>query len=223
MSNKILIEVCVASVDSAKAAELAGADRIELNSALELDGLSPSPGLLQLVSRTISIPIITMARTRGGDFVYSDQEWQTMVADAKWQLDNGASGVAFGCLTADGQVDRDRCDVMRKVTQGHELVFHKAFDDLENWAEGLEALIAAGVDRIMTSGQMPTALEGLKTIKAAIEKSAERIEILPAGSVGSGNSAGIVRETGANQLHGSFSSGPDGDMSAEIERVIGLF
>ena len=222
-SKKILIEVCVASVEAAKTAELAGANRIELNCALELDGLSPSPGLLQLVASEISIPIITMARTRGGDFVYTDGEWETIIADAKWQLNNGAAGIAFGCLTESGQIDRVRCDQMRAATVGHDLVFHKAFDEITDWAGGLELLVESGVDRIMTSGQKPTALEGLDTISAAIEKAAGRIEILPAGRIGSQNAVEIVDGSGANQLHGSFSSGSDGNVGDEIQRTIGLF
>lgn len=215
----ITLEVCVGSLEGALVAEQAGADRIELNVALELDGLSPSPGLLQLVSQAVRIPVITMARPRAGNFVYSESEWETLLADAKWQIDHGASGIAFGCLTPSGQVDARRCEQMRSLAGSRELVFHKAFDDVTNWALGLDILIKSGINRVMTSGQNPTALEGVSVISAIKDHSSGRIEILPAGRIGAENATEILTKTGCNQLHGSFSSGSDGNVAKEIRHT----
>jgi len=218
--SKITLEACVASVEGAIIAEQAGADRVELNVALELDGLSPSPGLLKLAADSIRIPIITMARPRGGDFVYTDQEWATLLADAKWQLENGATGIAFGCLNSDRQIDARRCDQMRKMAGQKELVFHKAFDELANWESGLDILIQSGINRVMTSGQQPKAVDGIETIAGIVDRSSGRIEVLPAGGVSSQNAVQILDRTGCTQIHGSFSSGTSGDIATEIKQTI---
>ncbi len=219
-ANKVTIEVCAASVESAIIAQQSGADRIELNSALELDGLTPPAGLWNLASNAIRIPIIAMARPRGGDFIYTESEWQTLLADARWLLDHDAAGIAFGCLDSDGQIDLGRCREMRELAGDRELVFHKAFDEVSDWAAGLEVLIQSGINRVMTSGQMPTAMEGLETLASIERQSAGRIEVLPAGRVGSKNAAEILKRVGCSQLHGSFASGSDGDVAAEIKRTI---
>jgi copper homeostasis protein len=216
----VIVEVCVASLEGAIAAERAGADRIELNYGLELDGLTPGAGLLELVSHKISVPIIAMARPRGGNFVYSNTEWQTLVRDAQWLLAHGADGVAFGCLDSSGAVELERCREMRALAGGRELVFHKAFDEVRDWKTGLETLIEAGVNRVMTSGQKPAAIQGAATIAEMVDRAAGRIEILPAGRINAENAGEIVDLTQARQLHGSFSSGSDGSVVDEIRRTI---
>jgi len=218
----VIVEACVGSLDGALIAQQAGADRIELNLALELDGLTPSPGLVSLVSQAVRIPIITMARPRAGDFFYTESEWETLLADATWQLENGADGIAFGCLDSNGQVDQDRCRQMRSLSGTHEVVFHKAFDEVADWASGLEILIESGINRVMTSGQQPTAMAGIETLSAIFELADGRIEVLPAGGVGSVNALKILEKTGCNQIHGSFSSGADGDVLNEICRTVDL-
>ena len=214
------IEVCVGSLEDAKTAEMAGADRIELNSALSLDGITPSAGLLKLVSSQVRIPIITMARPRSGDFCYTESEWETLLADAIWSLENGADGIAFGCLDVDRNIDVERCKEMRRIARSHELVFHKAFDETPDWSLALDQLIDAGINRVMTSGHAPTAQEGIPEIAQLFERAAGRIELLPAGKVSSLNAVQIVKETGVDQLHGSFSSGQEANFVTEIEGVI---
>jgi copper homeostasis protein len=219
-SSKIVVEVCTGSLAGALIAESAGADRIELNAALELDGLTPSAGLLELVSDAIRIPVITMARPRAGDFFYSESEWETLIADARWMLDHGADGIAFGCLDENRNVDLGRCHQIRELAGAHEVVFHKAFDEVADWREGLERLIDAGINRVMTSGQSPTAEVGLTTITEMVRLAAGRIEVLPAGSVNSKNVVKIVNQSGTNQVHGSFSSREIADVGSEIRQVI---
>lgn len=220
--SKIIVEVCVGSLEGARIAQSAGADRIELNMALELDGLTPSAGLLELVRNSIQIPIIAMARPRTGNFCYSDSEWETLKTDAVWMMDHGAEGIAFGCLDQNREVDLSRCEEIRDLAGGRPLVFHKAFDEVPDWRLGLERLIAAGINRVMTSGLSPTAENGLRTIADIVEHAAGRIEVLPAGSINSKNAEKIVNQTDCKQIHGSFSSGPQADLETEIRQTIAL-
>lgn len=219
-SQGFLVEVCCGSLEAAKIAQVAGADRIELNSALELDGLTPSAGLLELVMNSIQIPIIAMARPRAGNFCYSDLEWQTLLQDAKWLLEQGVAGLAFGCLDENNNIDLARCGEMRSLTRGKELVFHKAFDDVRAPQRSLEQLIEAGIDRVMTSGHQPTALEGLPSISSAFKQAKRRIEILPAGGITAQNAKKIIQTSGCRQIHGSFSSGKCANLRLEIEQTI---
>jgi copper homeostasis protein len=226
--NSIIVEACVACVAAAVAVEQSGADRIEFNSALELDGLTPLPGVFSIVVSKIRIPIIAMARPRAGNFVYSDSEWDSLLADARWLIENGADGIAFGCLDDGGAVQLDRCREMRDLVGSKQLVFHKAFDVTSNWKLALDGLVEAGVNRVMTSGQAPTASGGAGVIAEAIRHVDGAIEVLPAGGINSSNASEIVAQTGANQLHGSFSGGPRsaenvdkiGQISLEIEASI---
>ena len=201
----ILVEVCVETADDAVAAVAAGAGRIELNAALALDGLSPSPGLLVETRRAVRRPLIAMARPRAGDFCYSATELRALRCDAEFALANGADGVAFGILTADRRVDVRRCKEMlrwldRAKTQ---IVFHRAFDNVPDTAEALEQLIDLGVHRVMTSGGKQTAAAGAAAIAELVRRAAGRIEVLPAGGVRAGNAGGIFRRTGCGQLHTS--------------------
>lgn len=219
-SRGFLIEVCCGSLEAANIAEIAGADRIELNSALELDGLTPSAGLLELVMKSIQIPVIAMARPRTGNFNYSDLEWQTLIHDAEWLLEQGVAGLAFGCLDENNDISLARCKEMRALALGKKLVFHKAFDDVRDPHKSLEQLIDVGIDRVMTSGHQPTALEGLTNISSAFRQAGQRIEILPAGGINAQNAQKITQTSGCRQIHGSFSSGKCANLRLEIEQTI---
>ncbi len=217
---QILVEVCVDSFESALIACQAGADRIELNLALELDGLTPSPGLMRRVVDQLEIPVIAMARPYAGGFHYSDDQWVTLREDVAWLVRHGAAGVAFGAVQADGQVDVDRCQQLRDLVAEKELVFHKAFDVVPDPLAALEQLISAGVDRVMTSGLAATAEDGLLGIASIERHSQNRIEILPAGGIGSHNALRVVSQTGCRQIHGSFRHSAGGDLFQEIRDVI---
>ena len=212
----ILIEVCVACCATAAEALEAGADRLELNSALELDGLTPQTELVRWVLARSTVPAIAMARPRPGDFCYSPEEWSTLLADAERLLAVGATGIAFGVLTADHQVDVSRCAEMRKLAGDAELVFHKAFDEVRHPEVALDCLIETGIQRVMTSGLSATALEGAAIIGRLIQQSQGRIEILPAGRITAANGVDLIARTGCRQLHGSFGRNPDQTMGDEV-------
>jgi copper homeostasis protein len=207
---RVTVEICIASVDDAVAAAGGGADRVELNAALEVGGLTPSLGTLLEVRSAVSLPVIAMARPRPGGFCYSGAEFRTLRRDVDVALDHGADGVAFGLLTPDGRVDVRQCrQVVEQVGsrpggrfQG--AVFHRAFDFTPDPLEALDTLIDLGIQRVMTSGQRRTAVEGADLIAALVRRAAGRIEILPAGGIRPGNAAALLARTGCDQLHASL-------------------
>ena len=221
---RVVLEVCVESVADAGAAAAGGADRLELNSALALDGLTPSIGLLTEVRRAVGreLPVITMARPRAGNFVYDDSEFRVMLRDVELLLENRADGVAFGILDRRGGVDVARCRrVMKLVTRhGAVGVFHRAFDRVRRPLDSLEQLIQLGFRRVMTSGQQPTALLGAELIDKLVQRASGRIDVLPAGGIRPSNAAKILARTRCTQLHTSLREpGRDG-MSRKLLRQL---
>jgi copper homeostasis protein len=212
-----LIEVCVESTDDAVTAATGGADRIELNAALALDGLTPSPGVLIETRQVVRVPLIAMARPRGGDFVYSAAEFRALQRDVDFALEHGANGVAFGILTTDNRIDTRRCRQITRQLDGRPatLVFHRAFDRVADPFEALDQLIDLGVHRIMTSGGRPTAAAGAPVLAKLLKRADGRIEILPAGGVRPANAARLLTRTGCDQLHTSV-RGRDGRMKPEL-------
>jgi copper homeostasis protein len=204
--RRVLLEVCVESVDDAVAAAAGGADRVELNCALSLDGLTPSTGLLAETRRLIRIPLVAMARPRAGDFDYSASEFRVLERDVVHLLDHGADGIAFGILTAKGQIDLRHCKaILRRIARAkREAVFHRAFDAVPDPIDSLDRLIDLGVRRVMTSGGKPTAAAGAAVLARLVERAAGRIEILPAGGIRPANANRLIQRSGCDQLHSSL-------------------
>lgn len=200
-SDKILLELCCGSLADATEAQLGGADRIELCSALYLGGLSPSAGTILEAARQLSIPFIVMLRPRPGGFDYSAAEFTVMQREAEFALAHGAAGVVFGILHPDGTVDAARSREIVALAQGRTAVFHRAFDVTPDPLAALEQLIEIGVSRVLTSGQKADSLTGAPLIRAVRERAAGRIEILPGGGIDRHNLADIVRLTGVEQIH----------------------
>ncbi len=201
VARRVLLEVAVASVEDALAA--AGADRLEVNAALALGGLTPSPGTLEEIRRVASVPLMVMVRPRAGGFAYSEADFQVMGRDLDWALAHGANGVVFGVLTPDGRVDRERCRRLVDRAAGRPTVFHRAFDVTPDPFEALEVLIDLGVTRVMTSGQEETAYQGAPVIAELIRRAAGRIEVLPAGGINRFTLADVLARTGCDQVHAS--------------------
>ncbi len=203
--NRLLVEVCCGSLQDALIAEEAGAARIELNAGLPLGGLTPSAGLVRTVLQLVHLPVIAMVRPRAGGFSYSQREWETALAEAEWLLEAGVAGLAFGALDGGSRVDVGRCEAMRRLAGHRQLVFHRAFDLVDGWEEGLERLVDCGVTRVMTSGQAATARAGASTIRAMLVQAAGRIEVLAAGGVRADHLSDLLSLTGVTAVHGSFS------------------
>lgn len=206
--DKLLIEICCGSAEDALLAFAAGSDRVELNAALESGGLTPSLGELKIVKREYPYkPVICMVRPRAGGFCYSELEYETMLADMQILMREGAAGIAFGFLTADGQPDAARCAAAAQVIGKGDVVFHRAFDcTVGDPLPMVDALAGAGVTRILTSGRETDALAGAQLIAACQKRAAGRLQLLPGGGVRSTNAREIERLTGCFQVHFSCHS-----------------
>ena len=201
MKSTLTIEICAGSLDDAIAAEKAGAARIELNSSLFLGGLTPSLGSLLLVKKETNLKVMTMVRPRAAGFLYTASEFKTMKEDAKLFIDNGADGIVFGFLKKNGTIDEKRCEALIKIAGDKEKVFHRAIDVVPDPLKTLDILIDLGFTRVLTSGQEPTAYEGMELIAAMVKHAKGRIEILPGGGITKKNAAKLVKGTGVNQIH----------------------
>ena len=205
MPPRITLEVAVTTPDEAVAAVAAGADRLELSVALEVGGLTPSPGAFLTCREAVSAPLCVLLRPRTGGFAYPEDEFDVLVSDAELFMSEGADGVVVAVLTAAGRIDRELCGRLADAADG-DAVFHRACDFLPDPFAALEELIALGFKRVLTSGGAPTALEGADVIAKLIEQAAGRIEILPGGGITPENVEELVRRTGCDQVHGSFRS-----------------
>jgi copper homeostasis protein len=202
--QRALIEVAITSVEDALAAQAGGADRLELNAAISLGGLTPSLGTLIEVKAAVSLPVMVMIRPRPGGFAYSDTEFKVMQRDADLALQHGADGIVFGILIPDGRVDVDRCRNLVRQVGAREAIFHRAFDVTTDPIESLEQLVEMGFRRVMTSGQEETAFNGVELIAELIRRAAKRIEIIPAGGINRFTVGDIVSRTGCDQIHASL-------------------
>lgn len=199
--SPVLLEIACGDLREAMAADDGRADRIELCSALELDGLTPSLGTAVEVMRQLTTPFVAMVRPRAGNYVYTPLELSVMLQDAQLLLDAGAAGIVVGCLDGNGEVDFRPCKQLAAVAGESDVVFHRAFDQVTDRFTALETLIDLGFKRVLTSGGAKTALEGARQIRALVEQADGRIEILPAGGIREHNVEAVIRQTGCEQVH----------------------
>jgi copper homeostasis protein len=181
--KKYQLEICANSIQSALNAEKGGADRIELCDNLWEGGTTPSIATIELTKQYLRIPVFTLIRPRGGDFVYSDIEFELMKQDIIRSNEAGADGIVSGVLLADGSVDVRRTEELVKLSDPLPFTFHRAFDQTPDPLQALEAIIQSGVDRILTSGQQTTALEGILLIHTLLEASSGQISIVCGGGI----------------------------------------
>jgi copper homeostasis protein len=199
--HRILIEACVDAIDSALEAEAGGAGRIELCGELLQGGVTPSAGLIGAVWERVHIPVFVLIRPRPGDFVYSVDELDVMLRDIEAAHAMNVDGVVYGALTTNGELDIGTLSKLIDVSGDMEITFHRAFDYLRDQQVALEALIELGVDRVLTSGGAPTALEGAAQLATLVNQAAGQIEILAGGSINSNNVHEIVRISGVREVH----------------------
>ncbi len=197
----VTIEVCAANLQSVWAARDGGAHRIELCSALDTGGLTPSPGLINAAVREAGIPVCALIRPREGNFVFSSAEVRMMADDIAYCRDHGVSGVVIGALTDERTLDIGALKTMAAAAGDMELVFHRAFDFVQHPDEALEALIDLGFTRILSSGQQPSAWEGRQQLADWVTKAANRITIMPGSGINANNVVALWQCTGASAFH----------------------
>jgi copper homeostasis protein len=195
------IEICVEGIDGLVAAQQAGADRVELCASLLEGGLTPSLGVVREALRVGTIPFHVIIRPRGGDFLYSELEFASMIEDVKAMRDLGVVGVVIGCLTADGEIDEARTKALVDAARPMKVTCHRAFDMTRDYRAAVEALVRAGVDRVLTSGQRDTAVEGIDILKDTAAIADGRIVVMACGALDQGNIAQVRRATGVDEMH----------------------
>ena len=196
------IEICLEEPETAVLADQSGAKRIELCSALDLGGLTPSFGLIQTCVTQCDLEVFVMIRPRGGDFVYSAEELAIMEADLVAAKNAGAHGVVFGCLTEKNELDlaANRTLIQKSKELGLGTTFHRAFDFCTQPEKSLFDLIDMGFDRLLTSGQKPRAIDGIDLIKKRVRIAEDRIQIM-AGSGVNAENAFMLSATGIHAIH----------------------
>jgi len=197
------LEIAVFNIGSALLAAGAGADRLELCENPLEGGTTPSYGTLKIVRDKISIPVFPIIRPRGGDFLYTDEEFAVMKKDLLLCKELQFEGVVIGSLTIDGKINAEHTKYLVESAYPMDVTFHRAFDRAVDPLNALETLINCGCNRILTSGQVPDAFTGKELIKTLIEKAADRIIIMPGSGVRSSNIAELAQFTGAIELHSS--------------------
>lgn len=202
-SVMIEIEICAPGRVSAENAKAGGASRIELCENLNIGGTTPSMDDVEYCVHGLRLRTHVLIRPRGGDFCYSDEEYNRILSDIKRCKESGAQCVVVGFLTADGEVDVERTKAAVEAAEGMEVTFHRAFDRVEDPYKALEQVIGCGCHRILTSGCKPTAEEGIGVLKELARMADGRIKILAGSGVTPENAARIVSETGVREIHGS--------------------
>lgn len=198
--TKPTIEVCCGSIADVQVAHRVGADRIELNLALELGGLTPTVGLLQAAKLATNRPIMVMIRPHNGPYDYSTDDFEVMKADAVSLLRKGADGIVFGYLNADRTIDAERVKTMVALANGKQVVFHKAIDQVPNWDEALKTLIDCGVDRVLIGGGLGQIDDNLPLLRRLQATYGQSIQLLPGGGLHGGNLNAFLN-AGFTQLH----------------------
>ncbi|MEZ4835605.1 MAG: copper homeostasis protein CutC [Caldilineaceae bacterium] len=217
--TNISLEVCVDSVAGAVAAQDGGAVRVELCDNLIEGGTTPSAGTIALARRHIDIGLNVIIRPQGGDFCYSDVEFEVMRYDVEEAKRLGTDGVVIGVLTPDGDIDVDRVRALIDVARPLSVTFHRAFDVCRDPFAALETLIDLGVDRVLTSGQEPTTLEGADLIAELVRRAGDRIIIMAGGGINERNVDKIIAQTGVKEIHVSARSSVDSAMTYRNTRV----
>jgi copper homeostasis protein len=198
-----ILEIAANSVASALAAQEGGADRIELVSALELGGITPSYATIALARERLRIPIYVLIRPRDGDFLYSDLECETMHRDIEACKALGCDGVVIGVLEADGNIDIARCRALIDTAGSLGVTFHRAFDLTRDPCQALEDVIALGCERALTSGARARAVDGVNLIAALVTQANDRIVVMPGAGIDEHTIAAVRAATGATEFHAS--------------------
>jgi len=204
MSTPVVVEICVDSVESARAAQAGGAVRVELCSGLRAGGITPSAGLIASVRRQISIALHVLIRPRTGDFVYSADELEVMKRDILLARQLGADGAVLGVLDAAGSVDVAHTSELVERARPMEVTFHRAFDATPDLLQGLDAVKQTGAARILTAGGEAAGEERITRIARLVERVGNGVTIMAGGGLRESNVGAILRATNVREVHTSL-------------------
>jgi copper homeostasis protein len=216
--KELKTELCAYSVEACRIAARLGVNRVEMCASPAEGGVTPSMATIERVAAIEGIDQSVMIRPRGGDFLYSDEEFATMLRDIEHARMAGATGVVFGILTADGKVDIERTRALVEAAKGMECTFHRAVDMTEDYEQAVEDVIATGCHRILTSGGYDKAIDGIDNIRRAVEIAAGRIEIMAGSGVVAANAEALAA-IGVDALHFSAKTTIMGGMKYRNPRI----
>lgn len=218
----VALEVCANSIASALAAQEGGAIRVELCDNLYAGGTTPSPGQITVARKLLNIKLYILIRPRGADFLYSDVEFESMIADVQYCIAAGCDGIVTGILNADGTVDKARNSILVKMAKkaGLGVTFHRAFDMCADYFQALEDVIELGFERILTSGGKSTAVEGARTIADLVKQANGRIAIMAGSGLTEINAADLVLFTGVTEIHGTLQSRVQSKMQFANDHIV---
>ena len=219
MENKYKLEVCVDSLESAIAAQNGGADRIELCDNLYEGGTTPSAGMIEIARKYLDIKIQVIIRPRGGDFLYSDLEFEVMKRDIEIAKELKADGIVIGILNPDASIDIKRTKELVELSRPLSVTFHRAFDMTPDPFKALEDVIKTGADRLLTSGQLNEAPQGVKLIGDLVQLAGDKIIIMPGAGINKDNIKDMINITRAREYHLTGSVGVDSKMKYRKPKV----
>jgi copper homeostasis protein len=202
--SKFIIEIATSDFASSQSAAKGGADRIELCDNLAEGGTTQSYSAIKYCREQLNVQLFPIIRPRGGDFLYNPDEYNIMVNDVRICKELNCDGVVIGLLNGDGTIDLERTARLVELAYPMEVTFHRAFDRCVDPFAALEQLIRVGCNRILTSGQRPTVMEGIELIEKLVKAADERIVIMPGSGVRKENIGEIASRTGARELHSSL-------------------
>ena len=206
------LEVIAFNIESCELAQKSGANRIELCDNPGEGGTTPSHGMIKAARKKVNIDLFPIIRPRGGDFFYSDDEFEIMKEDVLLCKNIGCDGVVIGLLNEDGTVDKKRTSQLVNLAYPMSVTFHRAFDRANDPFKAMEDIIECGCERILTSGQQPIAMEGIDLIASLIKQADERIIIMPGSGLRSDNIISIAKQSGAVEFHSSARTNSDSKM-----------
>lgn len=207
-----MLEICCYSVESALMAQKGGAKRIELCDNVYEGGTTPSYGTIKKVRTELDIDVNVIIRPRGGDFVYSNDEFEIMKEDILLAKQLGINGVVIGVLNPNGTVDVSRTKKLVDLARPMSVTFHRAFDMTMDFSKALEDVIATGCDRILSSGQQNKAIDGIETLAKMVKQANGRVIIMPGSGLDENNVKIIKKTTNATEFHGSLRVASDSKM-----------
>jgi copper homeostasis protein len=214
------IEIACFNLESVLIAQKAGSDRVELCADMSVGGKTPTIETIQKSRENLTIDLYVMIRPRGGNFVYSEAEFEQMKLEIETIKKLGVNGFVFGILKDDNSINIEQNKALVELAKPFPCTFHRAFDEVSDLKKALEDVISCGFSTILTSGTFPNVMEGKEVLKQLVNQAKNRIEIMPGSGLRSTNISELNEMVDANWYHSSAIT--DGSESANSEEILQL-